>query len=159
MIKIALLISLGMTPADAQRLVIYTHAAGWLYSVDPAELLGIASAESTLGLDRRRSHKGACGMMGVLGSRYGAAPCWAMEAFVWLAVLEGAKRLAYFERHCGEWALPAYNGAWTNCCGGSYYRKRKDDPGRVWRCSTSYRARVRAFARRLRKHREHGTTK
>ena len=156
MIKIALLISLGMTPADAQRLVIYTHAAGWLYSVDPAELLGIASAESTLGLDRRRSHKGACGMMGVLGSRYGSAPCWAMEAFVWLAVLEGAKRLRYFTDHCGEWALPAYNGAWTNCCGGSYYRKRKAD-GRVWRCSTSYRARVRAFARRVTRRKQFDT--
>jgi len=144
---IALLVSLGMTPPDAQRLTLYVHVAGALYSVDPAELLGIASAESTLGLDRRRSHAGACGVMGVLGGRYGAAPCWAMEAFVWLAVLEGAKRLAYFEARCGEWATAAYNGGWANCCGGSYYRKRKDDPDRVWRCSTSYRARVRAFAR------------
>jgi len=124
MIKIAiLLVSLGMTPPDAQRLVIYTHAAGALYSVDPAELLGIAWAESTLGLDRRRSHKGACGMMGVLGSRYGAAPCWAMEAFVWLAVLEGAKRLAYFQRHCDGEPLCCYNRGWTDLEDCGYSRK------------------------------------
>jgi len=126
-----LLVSLGVAPADAQRLTLYTHAAGWLYSVDPHELLGIANAESTLGLDKRRSHAGACGVMGVLGSRYGSAPCWAMEAFVWLAVLEGAKRLAYFKRYCRGDCRCCYNRGWTEL----------DDCG--------YSRKVRRFARRL----------
>ena len=145
---IALLVSIGMAPADAQRLTLYVHAVGAIYSVDPHELLGIAWAESTLGLNKRRSHAGACGMMGVLGGRYEAAPCWAMEAFVWLAVLEGAKRLRFFTDNCDDWALPTYNGGFDACCDGSYYARNKDD-GRVWRCGTSYRTTVRAFARGL----------
>ena len=127
----ALLVTLGMAPADAQRLTLHVHAAGALYQVDPAILLGIAWAESTLGLDKRRSHAGACGVMGVLGGRYGAAPCWAMEAFVWLAVLEGAKRLAYFRRYCDGEPLCCYSRGWTEARDCGYARK------------------VRRFARRL----------
>ena len=129
---VALLVTLGMTPLDAQRLTLYVHAAGALYQVDPAILLGIAWAESTLGLDPGRSHRGACGVMGVLGGRYGAASCEAMEALRWLAVLEGAKRLAYFSRHCDGEPLCCYSRGWTDEGDCGYARK------------------VRGFARRVR---------
>jgi|TARA_Y100000034_G_C6845239_1_gene382849 hypothetical protein len=120
---VALLVALGCTPADAQALTLYTALAGAVYGIDRHELLAITGVESTYGQDKRRSHKGACGVMGVLGGRYGAAPCWAMEAFVWLAVFEGARRLAYFRRYCEGEPLCCYNQGWTTVGECSYARR------------------------------------
>jgi hypothetical protein len=148
---VALLVALGCTPGDAQALVVYSAVFGAVYGVDRHEILAITGVESTYGQDERRSGAGACGVMGVLGGRFKAPPCYAMEAFTWLAIWAGTVRVVYFRHHCDDWALPAYNGAWTNCCGGSYYAKRKDDPDRVWRCDKTYRSKVRRKAARLRR--------
>ena len=123
MTTIALLVALGCTPGDAQALVVYSAVAGAVYGVDRHEILAIVGVESTYGQDERRSHKGACGVMGVLGSRYGAPPCYAMEAFTWLAIWAGVHRLVYFKRHCDGEALCCYNGGWVDAADCGYARK------------------------------------
>ena len=120
---IAILVSLGCTPVEAQRLTLYTAFAGEVYDVDRSLLLAITGAESTFGMDDRRSHAGACGVMGVLGGRYGAPGCVWMEAFPFLSVMVGARRLVYFRRYCEGDYLCCYNQGWTSSSDCGYARK------------------------------------
>jgi len=118
-----------------------------LHGIDPVVAEAVAMVESTEKLRPRRSKVGACGLFQTLGGRYGNLPCPVVELFPVLSALDGARLLAYFKKHCGlEWYLPAYNGGWANCCGGSYYKRNKDR--RTFRCSTSYRWKVRQNVKR-----------
>ena len=109
-------------PAEA-RIDAYIQAAALAYSVPADDLHGIAEIESKHERDPRRSSAGACGLMGVLGGRYGASSCEAMEAASWLAAFEGARRLAYFRRHCEGEPLCCYSRGWTTTGGCHYARK------------------------------------
>ena len=138
-----LILTLSITPPQPE---VYQLAA--IFKISPAIAEGVACAESSERLHPPRSKVGACGLFQTLGGRYKNLPCPVVEAFPVISVYEGARLLAYFKWHCGpEWYLNAYNGGWTDCCGGSYYRKNKDDPERKFRCSRSYDFKVKRFVR------------
>jgi len=111
-----------------------------------SELAAIAWTESGFHRIKKRSGKGACCYMGILGSRYDNPSCDALEADPYLCVDLGAKKVAGWKKSCGKSGLDGYNGGWQGCW--SRPPKNADDKRCKGQCD-SYTRKVRRFQKKI----------
>ena len=112
-------------PLDLETRRAAIFAAAVEAQVNREELWGIAWVEVTWRwFETRRSGKGACCYLGILGSRYGNPSCRQMENDGWLCVVSAQRWLNYWRLQCGKKYLECYNAGFAGKKrSGSYTRK------------------------------------
>lgn len=147
---LSLLLAFNVSDTPEEKLAEFAYHVARLVPADQVvEILAVAYVETRFRPDAV-SPAGCVCWLQQMCNRFGKPSCKEMIRTE-TCIREYLKDRAYWQRHCGEAWLDAYNAGWVKCWAGPWYKKHRGEARKQCkgRSCTSYSRKVRRTERRF----------